>query len=151
MFFVVGFYLEPMKIVCAYSLRDRSLLEEDPVDVLREHEVVVVHTYEELKKLLTSAPNGVSDFAIVLTDIFLPFKEGGEEMMPTSLIHMYSDMVLIRGMGIFIPSIFESEYSFNSQNYHARVASKECWTRLETRDWRKLFDLVMQELDRIPL
>ena len=139
-----------LRILCAYHDEEPSYQEVDPQDEFEEHEVTTVGVYEEVKTLVLDERRGVPPFDIVLIDIQLPggIFEGkfDADLLPTPLLQPYFDYKLIRGIGIFVPSDFESHYEI-SDGFAVTVASKECWTPVGTRDWRKLLHLVLKASD----
>lgn len=139
-----------MKILCAYYNEDSDPLEPDPTAELEGHETVVVHDYNSLKRLVLDSLTDASPFAVVLSDVALPRRPGlWGDMMPTALLQTYVERTLIRGLGIFVPTHFESEMSFGRESYYAIVADRTCWTSTGKRDWRKLLSLVVRQVEMI--
>ena len=136
-----------LRILCAYCDQEPRYLETDPEEEFREHEVTVVKTYAEAKALIMDEARGIPPFDVVLADVSLPggLFDGVFDDFPFCpiLLQPYLDRSLVRGLGIFVPEHFETLFE-SSDGYAVTVASKECWTPLNTRDWRKLLELVLK-------
>ena len=92
-------------ILCLYHDEEPQFLAQDPEDILRDHNVTGVHTYEEAKRLLFSPS---SPFDIVLSDAIVPHSpQHMDDMGPSILLSSYlNDSV--KGFGLFVPRYFES-------------------------------------------
>lgn len=142
-----------MKILCAYHDDEIDYLGTDPEIELAGHEIVTVHSYAETIKLITDSSVRIPPFDVVLLDIVLPYglDLSGKKtpMMLTPLLFIQTDENLIRGMGVFVPKDHREGFSSNIDSYHALVADNTCWTPSGKRDWRKLLELVLKEINQI--
>ncbi|MEO8638173.1 MAG: hypothetical protein ABI430_04725 [Candidatus Taylorbacteria bacterium] len=141
-----------MKILCAYYDKETGFLNTDPEVELVGHQITTVHYYEHVGFMMNDKSRGIPPFDVVLMDVVLPWNEAcspDEAMLPTSLLMRHLDSSLIRGMGIFVPIYFETEFAFDFHDYHAMVADRTCWTPTDKRDWRMLLNLVVQKINQI--
>lgn len=158
-----------MKILCAWCDQEEEeprLLEQAPSEVLSEHEVVEVHTYEHLRNMFLLSTADDPMFDVVLADLSLPPPEmdeddlqnldatfmlpgvvpgvSGDIWCPTILLQHNFNNSFIRGFGIFVPTYFESVFVF-SDPFHTVVASKDFWLPNGNRDWEGLLHCVVSK------
>ena len=138
-----------MKILCAYNRASQEIPDTDPREELVGHDVAVVYSYEEAGALMCDVSHGVPSFDVVLMDVSLPWTINSVEIMPSILLMRHIDSGLIRGIGVLVPAFFESEFSFHHDEYHAIVADRSCWTIFNGRDWSKLLQLVIANLEEL--
>ena len=138
-----------MKILCAYHNRSVESSETDPQKELVGHVVTIVHSYDEVGLLMCDTSRGIPTFDIVLMDVVLPWAQNSTEMIPTVLLMRHIDTGLVRGMGIFVPPYFESEFAYDHDQYHMIVADRSCWTFSGKRNWSKLLGLVVTHIDQL--
>src|SRR4051812_7419118 len=113
-----------MKILCAYSDLYGEFRPNDPKEELKGHEVTVAGSYTDIKTLLVQTTT--EPFAIICSDSYLPWSLNSTEVMPVSLLSPYIEETLVRGIGMFIPEHFESEFSITFCSNLAMVADKSC-------------------------
>ena len=130
-------------ILCLYYDDEIQFLAQDPESEFADHDVTVVHTYEEARNLLFSP---TSTFDIVLADAVVPYSNKHlNEMGPSVLLAGYLNSN-VRGFGMFVPRHFESEYTSALGPQCVMVADRTCWTITEQRDWRKLLVYTIQRV-----
>jgi hypothetical protein len=139
-----------LKILCAYvDIDGPNWLEEAPEITLQGHELTIVHTYREAKEAILDSRRGIPSFDVILADAGLPGGYVGEADIPIYspvILQPWMDQMLVRGLGIFVPRGREIMFE-QSDGYSVLVATDECWTPLDTRDWQALLDRVIKASD----
>jgi hypothetical protein len=140
-----------MKILCVSFDTEADLLATDPQRELAGHDVTIVNTYREAVSMITDPARGVPSFDIVLTDGMIPHvkAESGDLGPGGVLLMMWIERNLIRGLGIFVPEYFQEVCTIDFHGYQAVVASKECWTPNDKRDWVKMLRLVVGAVESL--
>ncbi|MES2215774.1 MAG: hypothetical protein V4481_00575 [Patescibacteria group bacterium] len=142
-----------LRILCIIYDREPLYLQAPPEAELPGHEITVVHDYASAKRMIMDKARGIPPFDIVLTDVSVPGGDHGDgfESFPYCpiMLQPYLDVQLVRGLGIFVPPYFETHFQ-TTNGYAAMVASRDCFTPLNTRDWRKLFELVIRAVNEMP-
>ena len=130
-----------MKIVCAYYDPPGSFLTIDPHDELEGHELTIIHSYANLKKLFVNP----LEYNIVLMDVFLPATDSHKQCLPAMVLEYLFKDALVMGIGFFLPIYFEEQYNIRDE-FTGTVASRECWTPQGFRDWKKMLGLVLKQI-----
>lgn len=139
-----------LRIMCIYHNREPSYLGSDPEFELEKCEVTVVNSYAEAKKEIFDSKRGIPPFDLVLSDVTVPHGNIDDTFddfpFCTILLLPYLNEMLVRGFGVFIPDHYETFFE-SSDGFSVVVVSKECFTPLGTRNWKKLLGLVLKAFD----
>lgn len=128
-----------------------DFLGTDPEVELEGHDVTVVHTYSEAVALTRDISGGIPAFDVVLADMFAPWSpEFPSEMGAAGIFFiMHGEFNLIRGLGVFAPSDFDGVSTFDFDQYFSIVVDRDCVTPSGKRDFRRLLDLVVADIERL--
>ena len=132
-----------LRVLCIYGEALNTQRDEDPRISLVDCDVVVVGTYDVAKDILQTL-EVVPPFDVILSDLYL-FKDRSLKdtaHLSPILLKGLCEQKLVGGLGIFVPQHFESSFEV-SDGYTVTVASQNCWDFDGSRDWKKLFDLVV--------
>lgn len=132
-----------MNILCLSNDDEVDFLAPDPVEELTGHKVECVSTYRGAQDLLRESDLG---FDIILADVQVPLSAQDEQSMPSALLMSYLRDAGVRGFGMFVPAHFQIYGTAPQGDDFALVASKECVTPADQRDWKKLLSLVQEQM-----
>lgn len=141
---------EQQSILCIYHLARNTLLEINPRDVF-EHTKWRVETAHSYTRALSLIENNKFDY--ILTDLYLQRvnRAGGALIQYGDKFMTYLNPDHVKGFGLFLPKeLSEVNFRETQSGHITHIASNECWTTCDNRDWNKLFQKILHRRDTNP-